>query len=387
MKNNIFTKFVAISLVSSIFIFSIPNIAYSSSVGAIKQKLQYTKNKLEDKKQIVRQLKKQERETSSKLDVLQMKLEDTGVRLEDAKYKYTKTQEQINNTSSQLDISEKQLEKKIDNTIDRLKRIYKYRYTDLLLFAFNSDDVSTFIRRFVYFKYIIRKDNQEINEIKKQTNDIIHLKQTYVEKKYRIASISKQINTEKGLYEVQTKETESYLGEIKNKREVYERELSALQYESNKIAQTLRNLMIVNKRKHLPNIQYGKSSDIMWPISSRVISSYFGYRVHPIFRTNQFHSGLDLSSPSGVPIHAALGGVVISSGWQGGYGKCVVIDHGKGLATLYGHASALYVSAGQRVTKGTVIAAVGSTGFSTGSHLHFEVRVNGNPVNPLAYLR
>lgn len=387
MKNNIFTKFFAISIVSSIFIFSFPNIAYSNNVTVIKEQLRATKRKLETKKEIVNQLKREEKETSFRLDVLQMKLESTGVRLDDAKYRYVQTERQIEDTSYQLALAERQLETKIDNTIDRLKRIYKYRYTDLLLFAFNSDDISTFMRRFVYFKYIVKKDNEQINEIKKQKDEIIHLRKRYVDKKYKIASISKQINVEKDLYQTQTKETETYLDEIKTKRDVYERELNALQAESNKIANILRSVMLANQRRHKSNIQYGKSSDIIWPISSRVLTSYFGYRIHPIFRTRQYHSGLDISAHSGTPIRAALSGVVISSGWQGGYGKCVIIDHGKGLATLYAHASALYVSSGQRVNKGDQIAGVGSTGFSTGPHLHFEVRVNGNPVNPLSYLK
>jgi murein DD-endopeptidase MepM/ murein hydrolase activator NlpD len=117
-----------------------------------------------------------------------------------------------------------------------------------------------------------------------------------------------------------------------------------------------------------------------------VIVSGFGYRSHPIYGSRRLHTGIDLDADSGDPIYAAGAGVVLSAGWRGGYGNCVVIDHGGGIGTLYGHMSSLGVSTGDTVGQGTRIGAVGSTGASTGPHLHFEVRTNGEPVNPVPYL-
>lgn len=116
------------------------------------------------------------------------------------------------------------------------------------------------------------------------------------------------------------------------------------------------------------------------------ITSYFGTRVHPISGVVKMHTGLDFGSGYGTPIVAGGTGVVIAAGYQGGYGNTVIIDHGGGIATLYGHQSSLAVSAGQTVTAGQVVGYVGSTGYSTGAHLHWEVRVNGTPVDPLGYL-
>lgn len=122
------------------------------------------------------------------------------------------------------------------------------------------------------------------------------------------------------------------------------------------------------------------------PVPSARMSSPFGPRTHPLYGDVRLHKGVDLAAPDGTPIVAAADGVVVSAGPQGGYGLAVVIDHGAALATLYAHQSRLAVVAGQRVRAGEVIGAVGSTGNSTGNHVHFEVRRSGAPVDPLAYL-
>ncbi len=126
-------------------------------------------------------------------------------------------------------------------------------------------------------------------------------------------------------------------------------------------------------------------SGFQWPINAPV-SSGFGYRVHPIFGTKRLHKGVDMGAGSGTPIAAAKDGTVLSAGWQGGYGNTVVISHGDGITTLYAHQSSIAVSAGQQVSRGDIIGYVGSTGWSTGPHLHFEVRVNGTPVDPMPYM-
>jgi murein DD-endopeptidase MepM/ murein hydrolase activator NlpD len=122
------------------------------------------------------------------------------------------------------------------------------------------------------------------------------------------------------------------------------------------------------------------------PVSGSITSS-FGYRTDPVTGATAFHAGVDFGASCGTPIKAAGTGVVISAGFNsGGYGNMTLINHGAGLSTLYGHQSSIIVSAGQSVSQGQVIGYVGSTGKSTGCHLHFEVRVNGNPVDPLGYL-
>ena len=120
--------------------------------------------------------------------------------------------------------------------------------------------------------------------------------------------------------------------------------------------------------------------------ASGSITSSFGMRYHPILKRSRPHQGIDIGASNRSPIVAAATGTIIKAGWMSGYGNTVVIDHGSGISTLYGHCSVIHVAEGQLVTMGTKVASVGSTGLATGPHLHFEVRKNGKPVNPVPYL-
>ena len=125
----------------------------------------------------------------------------------------------------------------------------------------------------------------------------------------------------------------------------------------------------------------------MWPVPGYYrISSDYVDRTSPIFGAAEFHTGIDIPASYGEDVVAAADGVVITSGWVNGYGNTVMISHGSGIVTLYGHNSSLVISNGQSVKKGQVIAKIGSTGYSTGNHCHFEVRINGDHTSPWPYL-
>jgi murein DD-endopeptidase MepM/ murein hydrolase activator NlpD len=162
---------------------------------------------------------------------------------------------------------------------------------------------------------------------------------------------------------------------IQARKGAFEVQLNELQATSDQIAS---NLRLSNRSGVVGHCQFR-------PVGGPIISP-FGPRVDPISGARGFHPGDDLQATYGTPIHACRSGQVVIAGWQGGYGNAVVIDHGGGMATLYGHQSRLAVTAGQEVNAGDVIGYVGSTGYSTGPHLHFEVRLGGSPVDPASYI-
>ena len=167
------------------------------------------------------------------------------------------------------------------------------------------------------------------------------------------------------------------LGDIARQRGEYERETAELQSESAAISEFLKG--------HGDGPAQVSPKGMIWPVNGPITSG-FGWREHPIFHDQRFHTGIDIGVPQGTPIKAAGSGVVLFAGVKNGYGNTLIIDHGGGIATLYAHQSALGASVGQPVTRGQIVGSTGCTGYCTGPHLHFEVRVNGEPVDPMGWL-
>lgn len=170
---------------------------------------------------------------------------------------------------------------------------------------------------------------------------------------------------------------EGAVSSIQARRRQFERELAILQGTSDSIGAMLR------ARGSTPQLGAGRCET--GPVQGPIVSG-FGMRMHPILGYARMHNGVDFDANTGTSIRACTAGTVVLASWQGGYGNTVVIDHGGGMATVYAHQSRLAVGLGQRVGNGAVIGSVGSTGLATGPHLHFEVRIFGNPVNPTGYL-
>ena len=191
--------------------------------------------------------------------------------------------------------------------------------------------------------------------------------------------------------QIQEEREGQILAEVRETRADYERRIANLRAESESITALLRRRQaaqaadtgaVAGRQERAPS----GTGRLAYPLANAVVTSHFGYRTHPIFGTRRLHAGTDFRGATGTRVFAADGGSVVFAGPRGGYGNTVVIDHGGSLATLYAHQSRLSVVTGERVQRGQTIGSVGSTGFSTGPHLHFEVRVNGTPVDPLDYL-
>lgn len=178
-------------------------------------------------------------------------------------------------------------------------------------------------------------------------------------------------------------EKSELLGRIRGHQHRLEAQEARLQRESDQLEAVLQQEASTSATSTLAPSGGGQ---LMWPATGPITSG-FGWRIHPIFGTRMFHTGIDIGVPMGTPVLAADAGRVVYAGAMSGYGNVVMIDHGGGLATLYGHLSAFSVANGQAVARGQRVASSGCTGYCTGPHLHFEVRVNGAPVDPMPYLQ
>ncbi len=187
--------------------------------------------------------------------------------------------------------------------------------------------------------------------------------------------------------EAQVAERDRLFGEAAGRKAEFDTELADLAAQSEAVTATLRARRGLDAESTASEASAAASGgELADPLPGHSFGSPFGPRVHPVYGSVRVHTGVDIGASSGDAIHAADDGVVVSAGWLGGYGNATIVDHGGGIATLYGHQSRIDVSAGERVERGQVIGRVGCTGTCTGPHLHFEVRIDGDPVNPVPYI-
>jgi murein DD-endopeptidase MepM/ murein hydrolase activator NlpD len=187
--------------------------------------------------------------------------------------------------------------------------------------------------------------------------------------------------------EAQVAERDRLYGEAAGRKAEFDTELADLAAQSDAVTQTLRARRGLDATSTASEASAAASGgELADPLPGHSFGSPFGPRVHPVYGNVRVHTGVDISADSGDAIHAAGDGVVVSAGWLGGYGNATIIDHGGGIATLYGHQSQIDVSEGEHVSRGQIIGRVGCTGTCTGPHLHFEVRIDGDPVDPVPYI-
>lgn len=340
-------------------------------------------------------------DVSAKLKQIQADLDAANARLQSIQTKQAEINAQIAQTQNEIVKMEAYLKTRQDVLNRRVRAIYMHGQLNYLEVILGANSFSDFANRVELLKRVIRSDYNLILEIQKQKAAIEAKKAQLEEDKRQLDALAAE--AEKTRQEISKKKAEQQkvLDAAKSNK------AAAAQMEQDLNAQlaSVRNLIQQRlaaaeaarqaaQQQAASDDEGGGGSDdnyvqgtgaMGWPCSGP-ITSPFGYRTHPIFGTTIFHAGIDIGVDYGTPIHAADSGVVVYSGWISGYGNAVIIDHGGGISTLYGHNQSLAVSEGQSVSKGSVIAYAGSTGNSTGPHCHFEVDVNGSPVNPMGYL-
>lgn len=345
--------------------------ALQSDLKGIKNKKHEVNKKLKETKHQVRKVKGDLHELDQKMNKLEDDLASTRNQLSTGK----KSQVIVN---QELQVATKMLEKKREEVRHRLKLIYMRGNADVVAALASSNNVGQFASRKYVFERVAKKDRQLFNEVKALKEHVADRKKSADQLVVKIADLkSRQENQQNDLEDTRATKHEALVN-LKGKQ----RELQKIADELDAAEADVESEIAAYSRSNHVKLPAFKGR-FMRPVGGPITSG-FGMRYHPILHRNRMHTGVDISAHNGTPIKAAADGVVIIAGWGRGYGNRVILDHGGGVSTLYGHASRLYVKNGQRVTRGQTIAAVGSTGLSTGNHLHWEVRINGKAVNPLS---
>lgn len=312
---------------------------------------------------------------NNRLSEIQEVLRTTQEKLNKAKAAQQKAQKD-------LDVANYQLAQNKDKLKSRIRSMYKQGDEGMIMVLIGSRDAASFASRKALLERIARRDKELFEKIKEQREVVAAKKREQDMWVKEVNDLKARQKHEQSRLAEANEDKRGLLANLNKKEDLLENQLEELEQESNRLQREIAKW----QRDGASGALIPFRGNLFRPIAGARMTSGFGYRIHPISKKRKLHTGIDFGAPMGTPIHAAAPGVVIVAGTMRGYGNTVVIDHGGGLSTLYGHASRLYVSRGQRVKAGQTIAAVGSTGYSTGPHLHFETRINGSPVNPLGKL-
>jgi len=290
------------------------------------------------------------------------------------------TESKIQDAQDALDAAQAELDRRTGLLNGRLRALYEVGpagYLEVLLAATSFSD---FLSRFDLLSAIVSHDVKLMHSIGETKDEYTQIREELEQQLDQLTNLKQLEEAKRAQLASRTADRTRYLAQVQNDLAEYEKALDDLERTTQELTKIIQDLQAKSSVSRT-----GEFSPV-WPVTGR-ITSPFGTRLHPVTRTYRHHSGIDIAVSTGTPVKAADAGVVLLSDWHGGYGKTVIIDHGGGISTLYAHNSNLLVKVGQTVTRGQVVAHAGSTGVSTGPHVHFEVRVNGTPVDPMNYLK
>lgn len=378
------------SILLSLLLVSCIFAPYSSSASSKKEKAQSKEKKLkeiraksEDLKKKIEETKQKERAAAGRLTQIQRNLHNTQDKLRRNKFKLASTHKNLKVTEEKLAELKKDHLRLTINSEGRIRQIYQGQRLRMLEFLIKSPSITDFLDTLYYQKLIIARDKILLEKLNEQSEEIEKYKDRLAQQKIKMANIVTSIDGQKRKIASEHSRQQVLVSKLRTERSSYEKAERELEQDSQKLISEINTL--IGKSKFV-GIGLRGTGLFSYPVVAR-ISSPFGPRRHPIHRVSSFHSGIDLAAPNRTPIMASDSGRVIFNGWYGGYGKVVILDHGKSYTTLYAHLSRATARKGKNVKKGDIIGYEGTTGYSTGPHLHFEIRKNGKPQNPVKYLR
>ena len=371
------------------------NIVYAASPKSIhaqsleEQLEQYqkdreaTQEKIKDTEKQEQEYINQVNEVESQLTGALSELDALNQRLADAKSEVDKATIELVLKEEELKRIEDELAGKVKILNDRVTAIYKNGGSNIMEILLKAQDFLDFISKLKLMNLFAEQDTENIQSIKDKRDATIGIKKSIID-------LREDQKEYKSKVEKLVAQAEEKAGEINGIYDEKQKLLKNTTANKKALIQLEKQLEIKEAEvtRILESYKYGSapSGKFAWPVAGRLISSY-GNRYHPILGYNRFHAGIDLAAGYGTLVKAADGGQVVQAGYFGGYGYSIMVYHGGGFATWYAHLSSINVAMGQMVQRGQVIGLVGSTGLATGPHLHFEVRINGAPQNPLAYLQ
>jgi murein DD-endopeptidase MepM/ murein hydrolase activator NlpD len=325
-----------------------------------------------------------------KLETLQASIGATNRKLGSAEKQLAQADAELRAAERQLEAATREYQASVEGLGARLVELYKMGPSSYLELLFSSQDFADFVTRYEFAKMIVRQDADVFLQLRAEKDSLEERKQDIGERQTRleaskkeIALLSASLASEKKRVEQAMDERAYYLDRVQAERARWEKELAEEERQSRELERVIREMQE----------RLGKSGQLakwtgkfIWPVAGGRLSRPFGWGIHPVFRDRRFHSGIDIAIGSGTPVKAVADGYVLMAGWINGYGNTVILDHGGGLSTLYAHNKSVSTSAGKAVLQGDIICKVGSTGISTGPHLHFEVRQDGSPQNPMNML-
>jgi murein DD-endopeptidase MepM/ murein hydrolase activator NlpD len=369
----------------------------------IRQHLLKVKNHMHDVKVKLQTAKRKEAQITETIDVVQGRINTAKSTLRQINHKLSDLSNRHVQAVARLTRTQDKLTERRRLLGKRLRENYERRRTTYAEVLLQSRNVHQLLSRAYYVKKIVRSDAELVSDIKADVDVVSQEKHKLEQQAVEEKQLAAEYEEKKASYASDLVKKQKLLASAQEVREQAQDELDELESESNEMTNRIRALSEVLRQRQealrreaaaarrngqhpdkdtpapLPTVFHGH---FIKPCPGRITST-FGMRYHPVLHVRKLHTGVDFGAPRGTPIHAAAAGVVIIAGYNRGYGNCVIIDHGGGISTLYGHCSSLAVSEGQSVKQGQVIGRVGSTGYATGPHLHWEVRRNGTPVRPL----
>lgn len=324
-------------------------------------------------------LKPQQKVAKVRLNDAEHRLKVTQNALSDVRTQLVSTRNSLSRTRAELNVIEKRLKNRNDLLVSRVITNYKQGNSGYLNVLVGAADFSDLMSRSYVVHKLVDTDKDLLDGFKRDKAAVQEHKAALEVQEKRRASLERQQTILTVQARDEKNERQQTLHEISQERAKYEDQLAELEQNSRQISAMIRKMERTPQgRRRLAQTWHGSFA---LPVNGQITSG-FGMRYHPIIHRYKLHTGVDIGCRIGTPIHAAGSGVIVYAGWYGAYGNCVIIDHGGGITTLYGHQSRVAVRDGASVTKGSVIGYSGNTGWSTGPHCHFEKRNHGTPVSP-----